>query len=500
MAASGSDYKTITIDDFSGGWNLMDDEVGENESPDCYNVSINQTGAVEKRLGFTKWNTSGQPAAVVKTGYYSQLLDRQIVQAGTSLYLQNGNGSLGSPVHTWTTSARCAIVDFTTYVYAIHPVDGLIRSADGTTWGAVAGGPDGTTLDVWQNKLWAGGDPAAVDTLYWTVPGDGSDWSGDGSGTNAIRAKDSAAIKRVIASPREGLIVYKEESAYRVYDSTGGFYQVLDLNFGAANHQAVTVLGGVVYAMCKHGVFVTDGLTKPIEASGKINRFFKPDVLGFNQTDLWCAGFSDPKVYFSLTTSGGTANNLALEYNTRFGCWTPQSCAVSTYIMYSPSSGEKILGGSPTVNGQLYELYDDIGTDDGASITSRYQTALFKPERIGKCRFRQATLRGRGAFTFYDKLDGNIETDNSWAIDMTTSGVGIWDSSEWDNFVWGPLSIIETERIYSLGVGRDISFEIQQSGSGTSTGGTILDNLTTPVLGYWALYSIKLDYITLGLA
>jgi cytochrome c5 len=132
-------YRAIQLQDFSGGLNLRDAEtqLADNESPEMWNVTLDERGGVVKRLGQTKWNASAA-GALITQGYYSQLVDRLLwySKSDGKLYSDPGTGVL-TLRRTWTTGSRLGIVDFADKVYANHPVDGLYSSADGATWTAV---------------------------------------------------------------------------------------------------------------------------------------------------------------------------------------------------------------------------------------------------------------------------------------------------------------------------------------------------------------------------
>ncbi len=132
--------KMLRVRDFSGGLNLRDaaPELAANESPDLWNVTLDERGGVAKRLGYTKYNAVAFSGGLVQTIFEWNSVGKKITQAGASLYLDDVNTAR----HTFTTSARVGITEFAGSVWAVHPVDGLYSSADGITW--VAAGSLGT--------------------------------------------------------------------------------------------------------------------------------------------------------------------------------------------------------------------------------------------------------------------------------------------------------------------------------------------------------------------
>ena len=91
---------------FNGGLNLRDhpSEVAPNESPDCWNVTIDRSGAVQKRLGYQKWNESGQPDGLVDQRL-RQPPPRQAVLADRRQPCTSRPAASGRPSPTTSTTA-----------------------------------------------------------------------------------------------------------------------------------------------------------------------------------------------------------------------------------------------------------------------------------------------------------------------------------------------------------------------------------------------------------
>jgi hypothetical protein len=53
-------YYTLSMNDFSGGWNPRDawSEIGSNELPDMMNMTLDEQGGAIKRLGLVRANTT----------------------------------------------------------------------------------------------------------------------------------------------------------------------------------------------------------------------------------------------------------------------------------------------------------------------------------------------------------------------------------------------------------------------------------------------------------
>lgn len=137
--------RLLKVRDFSGGLNVREapPELAPNESPDLWNVTLDERGGVQKRLGYVKVNLSPYGGGIVQNILYSGLLTNYLVQAGSSLYL----GTSTAATKTFTTAARCGLCEFNNKVWALHPVDGLFSSADGLTW-VQAGSQGAVTVTI----------------------------------------------------------------------------------------------------------------------------------------------------------------------------------------------------------------------------------------------------------------------------------------------------------------------------------------------------------------
>src|SRR5262245_50286698 len=180
----GGGMSTVEINDFSGGLNLRDapSELAANETPDCWNVTLDTRGGVVKRLGTVRLNSSPitSPASYI---YYWPTEQLTIIQMGANLY-KTADFVTFTLIKAFSTSAVVGCVDFQGKMFIIHPADGLwaYTSAGGIV--QTAGGTNnmeavkGNCLAVWQNMLWASGDPAKPARVLWSKIGDGSSWSG----------------------------------------------------------------------------------------------------------------------------------------------------------------------------------------------------------------------------------------------------------------------------------------------------------------------------------
>lgn len=494
-------YGEAQLQDFSGGWNIRDAaaQLAQNESPDLYNVTLDERGGIGKRLGMVKYNSSTFNASLTSNGYYWPTGQNQITQSGTGLFKDTSTVAF----KTFTTSERCGMCDFKGLLLFVHPTDGLFKY-DGTTVTAIGAGPKGTTIFTWQNKLWVGGDPAAKARGYFCAAGDETSWPG----TNFIdfREKDTEAVvcfagaSGIDVSGRPGLLVFKRRSTYRIFDSSTGAFQTLDTQVGAAS--ATSVVSGFqrTVAISEAGIWWTDGVGPMRSASDKIAPLFLPSAINFSKLDLMCAGLKGDRMYFSLCRAGASANDLELEYHPLQGWIVPNSSAASFYSTYAKDD-QKLLAGSPSVNGQAYQRLSG-GSDDGTAIASRFKTRWVAPTGGHPCRIGRIRLYGRGTFTVGVYKDYELASSESFPIDLS-GAAALYDApgSIYDQagVLYGPLAYQAATDIPLNDVLNAVLLEFTETGSSSTTGIQILGTGSAPEIGSWGIYSVAHSYRPLGL-
>jgi hypothetical protein len=505
-------HSEFEMRDFSGGLNLRDaaPELAKNESPDLWNVTLDERGGVQKRLGYQKYNGAlYDGAALVKNAFYWPTGQNLVTQCGAKLYLDTSVTTF----HTFTTSARVGMCDFAGKLWIVHPIDGLFQS-DGTLAGttAVAGSPKGSAVCAWQNRLIVGGDPSNKAELYGSGIGDGTDWlTTTGHGwTNQLRDGSSSGTDDLILTVgaangvdiqgRPGLIVCKRNVTYRVYDSDTGFYQILDSAIGAASALSVVNLSGYTIILSPKGIFRTDGVTGLVPASTKLDPLFTPGQLAWDQLDLWCAGVKGDRAVFSMPRVGQSANNVALEYHPLQGWIVAGSNAAACYTVYAKNS-QKLLAGSPSVNGQVYEM-DKTGADDGAAIVSRYQIRWVEPTAGHPIRIRRVRVSGNGTFLIDVFKDYDVSSSETVEAQITGNAAVYDDAGAvYDNTLslYGPLKTENYEDFYSLGVCKAFSLRITETSANSGTGVAPLAG-SAPTVGAWQMYGLDVSFVPLGLS
>ena len=498
----------MRVRNFSDGLNLRDAalQLAFSESPDNWNVTLDERGGVAARLGYAKYNATAFGAAGDKTKklFYWGTLRLHFTQAGASIYKDTGAGA----VKTFTTAARVDFADLAGTLYVIHPIDGLFSSTDGTTFTAVADpdAPKGDVLYTWQNKLFAAGNPSAnAARVAWSAAGDGLTWAT--TDFNDLRDKDNEKVVALQGTTgfdingRPGLLAGKRQSTYRIHDSATGAYQTIDTSVGPASALCMVNPVGVgrTVILSERGLFTTDGLSPLRPASERLEPFWDPTMVAMDKLDNWCVGSSDDRVRFSLTRFGSTVNDVAFEYHPELGWLVAGSNAMSCYSTYLKDT-RKLFGGSPSVDGRVYEL-DTGGTDDGTAITSRFQTRWFEPNDGLLARIRRLRLEGRGAATMYVYRDFATVGDAQSMVIVET-GINYDSGFSYDvagQFYASAIAQGSQDFYDPTGPCKTVSIVIEATTTTTSLGRQVLQTQTLPPTGAWALYGFTLNYVPLGL-
>lgn len=491
----------LSVRDFSGGPNVRDaqPELGQNEESDAWNVTFDERGGVAARLGYVKVNGSPYGGGVVKNVWYSPTLSDYVTQAGASLYLGTGT----TIRKTFSTSARVGFADFVGKLCVIHPVDGIFTSTDGITYTAVADAdaPKGSCLYVFQNKLFAAGDPTNLSRVAWSATADPATWSA--TDYNDLREKDSEQVVALagasgvdVALGRVGLLAFKRRSAYRIYDSASGAYMTIDQRVGAASSVACAVSNGRVFTISEYGIYWTDGLTPMTPASELLEPLWSQAQVALQQIDLWCAGAHRNRLYFSLCRAGSSANDLALELHPDQGWIAPGSNAASAYANYANQT-DKLYAGSPTVTGQVYEMGTG-GTDDGAAIDSRLQTRWYELAAGAQFNMFHGTLRGYGSFHASFRSDFRSDDQAAYDIVLTDGTTALlYDTGlQYDSgLLYGAPTTEATTDVYPVVIGKAVGFRITASTTGSSNLPALFAVGDGPEVGGWRLYGLDLEFI-----
>lgn len=490
---------TLDLFDFSGGTNLRDapTELAPNETPFARNVTLDERGGAEKRLGLEA-DGSAQGADLVG-GYYSNVLGGVVFQAGTDVKLRTAPNTY-TTLKTFTTAARVGMVDFHAKFLMLHPVDGLFSYPSGGPVSARLASPlVGSILAAWQNRVFASGMPTEPTRFVWSNSGDETTFDLTNN-TNEVRDVNDDPITALSNVGRPGLLIFKKRSTHRVTDSFNGEYQTLDVEHGAAGPLAVVAVDGRVCSITEDGIFITDGTNPLSNVAGKLEPLFRPSQLALSALDKWCAGQYRDRFVFSLRRAGKTANDLTIEFHPQVGWNMVHDFGASFFATHSKDD-HSLFVGAPGSARKLY-LGFKTGADDGVAIASAFQTRWLQPNGLYRTNYRRVRMAARGNFSFYKRFDFSLGDELIGDLSFKSSGVGRWDVGDtWDSgLVWGPSQYEYMQDLWNLGVGQSASFIVRESSSLVGTAPTLLGDGIAAEIGAWSLYGLQLDHIRLGYA
>lgn len=490
--------KTVEFRNFSGGINTRDwaSELVGNEFPLSLNVTIDERGGAQKRLGYEdRYGTTVGTGLVVNLFYWATQ-NKVVAQVGTGVHVDGG-----AAIHTWTTSARAGYSEFLGNLAMIHPVDGL-KIWDGATVTTPTNPPIGNTCFPWQNKLWSGGDPAQPPRLYYSDIGSPNRTSA--TQYVDIREKDSALITCISGasgidiSGRPGLLVFKQDSAYRVNDSSSGAFTTIDAGQGAGSNIAAISAYGRTYVINTRGIFSTDGLDPLREESQLIENLFHKDQINQTRPDLLAAGRYQDRLFFSMPRAGATANGLVIELHPIQRWVVPHTNAGSCYASIVRNVNDLVFG-SPSTN-RIYNSHKS-GSDAGVAIRSVLQTLWLEPSEGYKSRIRRIRFTGVGEFDVTVLQDYRVAGTLATLHVAISSDAGIYDDGDLydDGVLYGPTAFQGIEDHYSIGVVRAVSLRIDETSTVVKTGRSIIEGVITTEQGGWSLSSARMLAVDLGL-
>lgn len=488
--------RPLVFDDFSGGVNLI--EPDPNRVWDALNMTVVGNAAV-KRFGAERLKAT---TATSKYVFSTPLLTDVYSQEGASLYRYNApTWTTRTLVHTFSSSAKIAMCEFNGILVVVHPVDGVYTGV--TTLTSRSATVQGTCIAVWQNKVWVGGDGTRI---YWSNAGDATLWTTAEDFVD-IREVDDAAVTALGAGNgvdvvgRSGLMVFKESSRYRIFDSETGEYATLDAQHGAVGAEAVAFTNGRYVHLGKQAVytFFEDGPSRPVSA------LIKPmwdSGSSYPSADTYCVFACRGRFYMSHGEVAGGSGDGDVIYE-----WIPEteawclhqlsnagvkngvlsaapyrlsSGAVGVYLL--DSDGAAILDMWSAAEGELVgeSVFDYVSTDVAARICTPWLS-----DGGERFRVRRALIEAHGETITWklhrDFKTNTPETRTGFSLQLDQAALQRYDwREEWD-----------------LGVAQALSLQFEQS---AAVQATLLpvpvgdDNVSLPGFG---ISKVRLDVLRL---
>jgi hypothetical protein len=327
---------------FEGGLNLRDsyNEVAPSELTDGTNFTLDERGVASKRNDCPTTAAlagASTPPGAVTAFFFSISLNLFICQVGTTLYKAAPGAGSWTSFNTVSTSAVCAFVDFNKELVYTHLADGVF-SYDGTTNTLRNAGIHGSCIAAWQNKVFVSGALDTPDRIFWCAIGDSHTWAGT-LDSNSMREKDGKTVTALFGG--SGLLAFKEDSTYRINDSTTGAYQTIDWNTGCVGPLAVCGSDEGIYVWGLDGLYRGSGLGSFVLVGDKLRPRFISANVNSTTKPLISAAYLNGRVYFAFPRTSATIPDAILEYNPRVG-WTMEAylnARVGPFVHYPSSTG-----------------------------------------------------------------------------------------------------------------------------------------------------------------
>ncbi len=391
--------KPFPITNFAGGYcgNLPSSQLGLNQALDLDNIVLSTTGlGFRSRLGDVAYSTPlNGTNAIQGAGYLDNTSDRYLVAvAGSNKVYSSGNfgGSFsdisGSLTVTGGQDSQWTFVSFSNKLLGfggpINTPDAPFQYTGSGNATILSTAPSAYGAFSANNRVFAYRTSANKSTIYWSVLGDYTDWSGTGSGSAVVGSlNDNGSVTAHAVLSTNYALIFKNTRTYQLILSAAPFpiYSFSD-TVGCVGKNAVVTVDGTAYWITQYGRMVSskgEGIdTYPnsaddLWASVSISRY--PYISGFRQKG------SDFDWIVWLVSTNATSNNLAIIWDLQNKCWLKCSTGYKFALgIFDPPSGNYYFG---NYVGQFYKLnvaatYADA-SESPTTIASYWRSGWLNP-------------------------------------------------------------------------------------------------------------------------
>lgn len=488
-ATTGTQYAEFPIFNFGGGLNNKEapHRIADNQSPDLLNVNFDQFPAIQSRKGYVALNATqidGNPIKTLISYNKNNGSKYLLATSGTSIYQWNGTQWVAIKTGLTGNGLVFGYQVFNDNLYMCNGVDGLLKY-DGTTVSTVAGAPQGKYLTLFKNHMFMAGDPANPNLVYFSDLATAESWPA--LDVIAENTNDGDVITGLKVF-KDMLVIFKERGKFILKGSGPSYYvNVGPIGKGTVSQNSAVVIpdyesghGDLLVFLARDGVYAFDGvhdrlLSDPIQGSVNL----------WNQQYLSGAVAVDYGHKYWLSVPEGTVVNNTRTYVFDYihMAWTRYSIAASCFVVYQdPTKLTPTLYSGDTTKGVVYQ--QDTGTtDNGAAFDAYYVTKNFD---LGSPAHMK---RFKGLFLFAPTQLQNYSVSVTYNVDfgksiqvinlpLQSANASKWGSMVFGQSVWGGAANIATKTSAIPGMGRFISFKIENAAT----------NLP------WAFYGLVLRY------
>lgn len=415
--------KNFEIADFSGGYcgNLQVDQLATNQASDLANIILKPGGkGFRARYGSTKFNAGSLTGPAQGAVDYRQSGGSYwfALVSGAKFYHSasfSGTFTDATGGYAGITSGASNFWDLFTFQDILIGFGGSATAPDApikwTGSGNVAalGGTSPSAYGGFttNNRVFAFRTSANPSSIYWSIIGSSTDFTGAGSGSAVVGSfADNQSITAAVVLSTNYVLVFKENSTYQMVISSAPFpiYTLFD-NVGCAGKKACVNIDGEVYFITKNKQMKsTDGnelKSYPQQAQ-----------------DLW-ANVSDPSKLVGYRHRGSDFDWLVWidpTYGYQIIWDLLNKCWLRTSYFDGPSTAMVSQGGQPYIltasnPTNIYATEQSgVYTDNSESLTAFWQSGYLNPAvadeiiQVRKALVQYATYAS-GNLTFYWRFD-----------------------------------------------------------------------------------------------
>lgn len=460
----------VTLPSPVGGWNARDSitSMGATDAVSLTNWYANTT-EVTLRYGYSN-HVTGLPGQVQSLMTYSGgATDKLFAASGTAFYDVTSAGVVGAAVVTGLTNAKWQSANVATtagtYLYCANGVDAP-ELYDGATWTAITGvsvpaitGVTTTTLNspcVFKNRVWfiqtntlvawylpvqsVGGAAASLDMRAYCQLGGYI----VAMGTWTIDAGQGVDDYLVFVTSNGEVLVWQGTDPGSA--TTWAIKGVWRLGTPVGSRCLYKYQGDLLY-LCQDGVLPMSGALQSsrvnprVALSDKIQQAMSAAVSAYGSTFGWqMIHFpAQNQVWVNVPISVGSQQQYVM--NTINGAW-------SNYEGWAANCWE-ILNDSPYFGGNtvVCKAWDTL-KDNTSNINASGLQAFngFRKNGLLK-RFTMAKpiFRSQGPVTVGVGFNVDFDTTDNVTLAAASQNftLGLWDSSLWDQCIWGALTILQ---------------------------------------------------------
>lgn len=468
----GSVYQEKVFAGFAGLNNkFSNEEIADNESPDCLNVDFDVRGAIMKIKGFTLAKNFGASQINSIIPFYKTSGSRVFIVAyGTSLVQYDPLTTTTTVITTTLTGNGLrftgAIDTINNKLFMVNgnTTDGLM-SWDGTTFlKAIATAPNGKYIEFYKNRMYITGDPANVNRVYMSSLGDPLTWPA----LNFIDIDDGLGGIMGFKQLGDSQIIFKEMGVFILKGDSPSNYVVVTSfagNHGTVSHYSIVRIPNGLMYLSRDGVYLFDGRHFTL-MSDKI----QGSVYAWNQqyTGNAVAFEYDHKYMLSVPEGvGQSVNNRTYAYSYLYKYWTRYDLAMQANTVFTGSTVLPTPYFSDTVGNVMQAFTGDNA--NGAVLNSYFLTKNYDfgtsahYKNFKKIVFEALAQPGNYniSLTFIQDFGKNSK---SITMPVSYGALTIWNTFNWGQAKWGGVGEVAQLSTIMPGQAKYIQFRIDGNG------------------------------------